>query len=80
MEFLQLSEEYANRYLHDISAEIQQQSSVLDRLKERLETAEKLRGEAVDLRMFYESGTVSTMESLRTTGKPAPPLSPEAKY
>ena len=72
MEFLQLSEEYANRYLHDISAEIQQQSSVLDRLKERLETAEKLRGEAVDLRTFYESGTVATMESLRTTGKPAP--------
>jgi hypothetical protein len=72
MEFLQLSEEYANKYLLDVSAEIQQQSSFLDRLKERLETAEKLRREAVDLQTFYESGTVTTMESLRTTGKAAP--------
>jgi hypothetical protein len=69
MEFLQLSEEYANKYLLDISAEIQQQSSFLDKLKERLEAAEKLRGEAVDLQKFYESGTVATMENFRATGK-----------
>ena len=72
MKFSQLSEEYANRYLLEISAEIEQQSSVLDRLKERLETAEKLRREAVDLQTFYEFGTVATMESFRTTGKATP--------
>ena len=71
VEFLQLSEEYANRYLLDISAEIQQQSDFLDKLEERLETATKLRGEAVDLQMFYESGTVAAMENLRATGKAA---------
>ena len=69
MKFLQLSEEYANKYLLDISAEIQQQSSFLDKLKERLEAAEKLRRDAVDLQKFYESGTVSVMKDFRTTGK-----------
>ena len=46
IEFLQLSEGYADKYLLDISAEIQQQSTVLDNLQVRLEAAEKLRGEA----------------------------------
>ena len=69
MEFLQLSEEYANRYLLDISAEIQQQSSFLEKLEERLEAARKLRGEAVGLQLLYESETVATMRNLRATGK-----------
>jgi hypothetical protein len=72
IEFLQLSEEHANKYLQDISAEIQQRRTVLDHLEERLEAAEKLRGEAVDLKMFYESGTVATMKHLRVTGKTVP--------
>jgi hypothetical protein len=76
IEFLQLSEEYANKYLLDISAEIQQQSSFLDKLEGRLEAAKKLRGEAVDLQMLYESGTVATMQDLRTTGKAASVFSP----
>ena len=67
--FLQLSEGYADKYLLDISAEIQQQSTVLDNLQECLETAEKLRGEAVSLKMLYESGTVATMERFRAAGK-----------
>jgi hypothetical protein len=70
-EFLQLSEEYANRYLDDISAEIQQQRSFLDKLEGRLEAAKKLRVEAVDLQMRYESGTVDTIKDLRATGKAA---------
>ena len=69
MKFLQLSEEYANKYLLDISAEIQQQSSFLDKLKERLEAAEKLHGDVIDLQKLYESGTVSVMKNFRTTGK-----------
>jgi hypothetical protein len=68
IEFLQLSEEYADKYLLDISSEIQQQSAVLENLQERLEAAEKLRGEAVNLEMLYESGTVANMERFRATG------------
>ena len=80
MEFLQLSKEYADKYLLNISAEIQQQSTVLDNLEERLEAAKKLRGEAVDLKMLYESRTVVIMERLRATGKATPLSSPESKY
>ena len=70
-EFLQLSKEYANKYLLDISVQIEQQSSFLEKLEGRLEAATKLRGEAIDLQMFYESGTIATMENFRATGKAA---------
>jgi hypothetical protein len=76
MEFLQLSEEYANEYLLDIDAYIQQQSSFLAKLERRLEAAKTLRGEAAELQMLYESGTVATMKNLRATGK----ATLEAKY
>ena len=69
---MQLSEEYTNKYLLDISAKIQQQSTILDNLEERLEAANKLQGDAVNLQMFYESGTVSIMKDLRATGKAVP--------
>jgi hypothetical protein len=65
-EFVQLSEEYANKYLLDVSAKIQQQTTVLDNLEERLEAAKRLHGDAVDLQTFYESGTVANMKDLRT--------------
>ena len=64
IEFLRLSEEYANRYLLDISAEIQQQSSFLDMLKERVNMAKTLHGQAVHLRKSYESGTVDAMKNV----------------
>jgi hypothetical protein len=69
MEFLQLSEAYANEYLLDIDAYIQQQCSFSAKLERRLEAAKKLRGEAAELQMLYESGTVATMKNLRATGK-----------
>ena len=72
IEFLQLSEDYANKYLLDIDTEIRQQSTFLDNLEERLEAAEKLHGDAVDLQRFYESGTVASMNNLRATGKAVP--------
>ena len=80
MEFLQLSEEYADKYLLNISAEIQQQSTFLDNLEECLEAAKKLCREAVDLKMLYESRTVVIMECLHVTGKATPLSSPESKY
>ena len=67
IEFLQLSEKYADKYLRDISTEIQQQKTVLDNLRERLDAANKLHGEAVN--SFYKSETVATMTDLRATGK-----------
>jgi hypothetical protein len=69
IEFLQLSEEYADKYLLDISAEIQQQSSVLELLEERLNTATTLRQQANDLRRSYESGTVAPMKDICATGR-----------
>jgi F0F1-type ATP synthase membrane subunit b/b' len=71
MEYLQLSKDYASRYLLDISAKIEQQSSLLDKLKGRLEAAEKLRGEVVELKTLYESETVAAMKRFCDTGKAA---------
>ena len=69
IEFLQLSEEFADKYLLDISVEVQQQNNVLNNLEERLEAAKKLHKEAIDLQVFYESGTVATMNDLCVSGK-----------
>jgi len=68
-EFLLLTEEYANRYLHDISAEIEQQSSFLGMLEKRLDMAKTLYYQAVDLRKSYESGTMDIMKSVRETSE-----------
>jgi len=69
--FLRLTEEYADRYLLDISAEIQQQSSFLDILERRLDKAKTLYRQAIDLRKSYEAGTVNVMKNARKTGKAA---------
>jgi len=69
--FLRLTEEYANRYLLDISAEIEQQSSFLDMLANRLDMANTLYSQAINLRKSYESGTVDAMKSIRETGEVA---------
>ena len=69
--FLELSEECATRYLLDISAEIQHQSSFMDLLEKRLDVAKTLYGRACDLRRSHESGTVNTMKDDRATGKTA---------
>jgi hypothetical protein len=69
IEFLQLSENYANKYLLYIDAEIRQQSTLLDNMEERLEAVKKLHADAVDLQMLYESGAVASMNDLRATGK-----------
>ena len=67
-----LSKDYADDYLRDIDADIRQQSNLLDSMKERLEAAKKLHGDAVDLQMLYESETVASMNELRATGKAVP--------
>ena len=72
IEFLQLSEDYANKYLLDIDGEIRQQSALLDNLEERLEAAKKLHGDAANLQMLYESETVASMNAVRATGKAVP--------
>ena len=70
---LQLSENYADKYLLGIDAEIQQQSTLIGNLEERLEASKKLHGDAVDLQMYFESETVASMKDLRApTGKAVP--------
>jgi hypothetical protein len=68
-EFLRLTEEYADRYLLDISTEIEQQSSFLDKLEKRLDMAKTLYYQADDLRKSYESGTNNVIKSVRETGE-----------
>jgi len=68
-EFLRLTEEYANQYLLDVSAEIEQQSSVLDVLEKRVDRAKTLYCQAVDLRRSYKSGTMDAMKSVREEGE-----------
>ena len=69
--FLRLTKDYADRYLLDLSAEIQQQSSFLDILERRLDRAKTLYRQATDLRKSYETGTVNVMKNARKTGKAA---------
>jgi hypothetical protein len=66
--FLQLTREYADRFLSDISEEIHQQSSFLDTLEKRLAMARDLRNQAVDLRKSYKDGTLDCMRKVRRTG------------
>ena len=49
----------------------QKASTVLD-MEKRLEVAKKLHEDAVDLQMYYESGTVAAMRDLRATGNSVP--------
>ena len=79
-EFLRLTEEYANRYLLDISTEIELQSSFLDKLEKRLDMAKTLYYQAVDLRKSYESGTMNIMKSVRETCEATLSLFPDVRY
>jgi hypothetical protein len=72
IEFLQLSDDHAKKYLLDIDSGIQQQGTLLGNLEERLEATRKLHGDAVEIKMLYESGTVASMNDLRATGKAVP--------
>jgi hypothetical protein len=68
-EFLRLAEEYADRYLLDISTEIEMQRAFLEKLEKRLDMAKGLYHQADDLRKSYESGTMNIMKSVRETGE-----------
>jgi hypothetical protein len=68
-EFLRLTEEYADRYLLDISTEIELQSSFLEKLEKRLDMAKEMYHQADDIRKSYESGTMNIMKSVRETGE-----------
>ncbi len=68
-EFLRITEEYADQYLLDISTQIEQQSSFLDKLEKRLDMAKTLYYQADDLRKSYELGTKNVMKCVRETGE-----------
>lgn len=65
---MQLTKEYADRFLSDISEEIQQQSSFLEALERRVNMASRLREQVVDLRKSYEVGTLNSIKKVRHTG------------
>ena len=66
--FLRLTKTYSDRFLADISEEIQQQSSFLDALERRLDMAKNLREQAVHLRKSHEVGTLKSIMKVRHTG------------
>ena len=66
--FLRLAKKYADRFLSDISEEIQQQSCLLDALERKLDMAKSLRQEVVHLCKSYEVGTLTCIEKVRRTG------------
>ena len=69
VEFLQICEEFSSRYLLELTAEIQRQSSFLAVLRKRYDMAKTLRRQAVDLRRSYKSRTVTIMRDVRAKGK-----------
>jgi hypothetical protein len=75
--FMLLTEKYANRYLLDISTEIELQSSFLEKLERRLDMAKSLYYQADDLRKSYESGTMNVIKSVRETGEATLSLDPD---
>jgi hypothetical protein len=66
--FLRLAKKYADRFLSDISEEIQQQSCLLDALEKKLDMAKSLRQEVVQLYKSYEVGTLDSIKKVRRTG------------
>jgi len=65
--FLQLSKEYADRFLSDISEEIQQQRTFLEAMKKRIKMAKTLREKVVHLRKSYKVGTLDCIKKVRRT-------------
>ncbi|KAI0248448.1 hypothetical protein BJV78DRAFT_1235937 [Lactifluus subvellereus] len=70
--FLQLTEEYADKFLSDITEEIQQQSSFLTALERRLAMAKNLREQVVHLQKSYEDGTLDCIKKVRRTALSQP--------
>ncbi|KAI0261155.1 hypothetical protein BC834DRAFT_491268 [Gloeopeniophorella convolvens] len=75
IEFLQLSRDYANKFLLDISSTIIGQEEFLDTLEKRLDMAKELHTQAIRLRKSYENEIAGPVEDIRKTvlSEPLPP-------
>ncbi|KAI0042179.1 hypothetical protein FA95DRAFT_1682712 [Auriscalpium vulgare] len=71
-EFVKLSKEYVEQYLHDLSDEIRSQSAWLDLLERRLELAKTLRSAAVDLGASFEKGVCKELRGVRAAVRACP--------
>ncbi|KAI0042174.1 hypothetical protein FA95DRAFT_610902 [Auriscalpium vulgare] len=71
-EFVKLSKEYADQYLHDLSDEIRSQSAWLDLLERRLELAKTLRSTAVDLGASFAKGVCKELKGVRAAVRACP--------
>ncbi|KAI0247733.1 hypothetical protein BJV78DRAFT_1242913 [Lactifluus subvellereus] len=67
MTFLRLTGKYADKFLSDITEEIQQQSSFLTALERRLAMANNLREQVVHLQKSYDDGTLDCIKKVRRT-------------
>ncbi|KAI0038580.1 hypothetical protein FA95DRAFT_1201524 [Auriscalpium vulgare] len=66
--FLQLAQEYADRYLRDISADIQAQHALLGVLERRLGAARELHTEVAALRRSFVEGTCGGLKDICALG------------
>ncbi|KAI0039563.1 hypothetical protein FA95DRAFT_1577526, partial [Auriscalpium vulgare] len=70
--FLQLTQEYADRYLRDIADEVQSQRSLLDMLEARLSMAKQLRTEAVELQKAFDDGSFKGFQKVKRAAGAVP--------
>ncbi|KAI0043700.1 hypothetical protein FA95DRAFT_1609148 [Auriscalpium vulgare] len=70
--FLQLAQEYAGRYLRDISADIQAQHGLLGVLERRLGAARELHAEVAALRRSFDEGTCGGLKDIRAIATKMP--------
>ncbi|KAI0055526.1 hypothetical protein BV25DRAFT_1833094 [Artomyces pyxidatus] len=65
IEFLQLTQKYADRYLDDVSDDVHSQEALLHSLERRLNEAKALHSEVGGLRSEFEKGTCARVKSVR---------------
>ncbi|KAI0041391.1 hypothetical protein FA95DRAFT_1565406 [Auriscalpium vulgare] len=71
-EFVKLSKEYTDQFLHDLSNEIRSQSAWLELLERRLGLAKTLRSAAVDLGASFEKGVCGELKGVRAVVRRCP--------
>ncbi|KAI0261147.1 hypothetical protein BC834DRAFT_972927 [Gloeopeniophorella convolvens] len=72
IEFLQLTTDYANQYLLDISSTVMGQEEFLDTLEKRLDMAKERHTHARELLKSFESEIAGPVEDILRTVSPEP--------
>ncbi|KAI0049157.1 hypothetical protein FA95DRAFT_951366 [Auriscalpium vulgare] len=71
--FLQLTREYADRYLEDIKDEVHSQRALLDMLEHRLDAAKQLRTDVVEMQRSFAKGAREGFQEVKACARPCFP-------